>query len=177
MRKRGALPPGRLCVTGTVTQQDRQGSPSSGVPVIVLLAFHSFFPDGLSPRTAAGPEAGGEGVQEGQRHPGSERECGAADSAPAGLRRPGDPPEQRRAAPGEGESQQKQEGSLEYNTVQENPTNEKKKSHPRRRHGVPSSGSASFGGRVLDILTKHFSHIVTYRLLVMARICTSAVRR
>lgn len=56
---------------------------------------------GLSPRTAAGSEAGGESVQAGQRHPGSERERRSADSAPAGLRRHGDQSEQRRAPPGE----------------------------------------------------------------------------
>lgn len=49
---------------------------------------------------SAGPEADGEGDEEGERDPGSEGERGPADSAPAGLRQRRHQPEQRRAHTG-----------------------------------------------------------------------------
>lgn len=55
---------------------------------------------------SAGPEADGEGDEEGERHPGSEGERGPADSAPAGLRQRRHQPEQRRAHTGEAQSRE-----------------------------------------------------------------------
>lgn len=102
-----------MCVTGTVIQQN-----SHSCLVLVIFASRPHVntctqsPVGgcPSPHTGhrlhrlfcvAGPEASGEGVQAGQRHPGGEGERDPADPAPAGLRQRGCRPEQRRAGTGE----------------------------------------------------------------------------
>lgn len=115
----GGLPRGRSRVAGTVTQQEFQPSPRRRPRCSFHLLARFFFSPPPPPRPLfsfpdfsrlksfrlapafAGSEAGGESVQEGERHPGGERERGAADAAPAGVRRRGGQSEQRRAPTGE----------------------------------------------------------------------------